>query len=124
MGWHKVGWISCFLLVALFRMAVIFFNPSDTRHQEFMAPLAYRAMGLFQGVWATITQYFVVLVYEVLCFILYQVFILWRKFLPLMNFKKSLESTGVYDIKHVRIPVYSLWVGATWERLIRVVKDC
>ena len=34
------------------------------------------------------------------------------------------EKFGVYDIKHVRIPVYSPWVGATWERLIRVVKDC
>ena len=34
------------------------------------------------------------------------------------------EKFGVYDIKHVRIPVYSPWVGATWERLIRVVKNC
>ena len=34
------------------------------------------------------------------------------------------EKFGVYDIKHVRIPVYSPWVGATWERLIRTVKDC
>lgn len=34
------------------------------------------------------------------------------------------EKFGIYDIKHVRIPVYSPWVGATWERLIRVVKDC
>ena len=34
------------------------------------------------------------------------------------------EKFGIYDIQHVRIPVYSPWVGATWERLIRVVKDC
>ena len=34
------------------------------------------------------------------------------------------ERFGVYDIKHIRIPVYSPWVGATWERLIRTVKDC
>ena len=34
------------------------------------------------------------------------------------------EKFGIYDIKHVRIPVYAPWVGATWERLIRVVKDC
>ena len=33
------------------------------------------------------------------------------------------EKFGVYDIKHIRIPVYSPWVGATWERLIRTVKD-
>ena len=34
------------------------------------------------------------------------------------------EKIGVYDIKHVRIPVFSPWVGSVWERLIRVVKDC
>ena len=28
------------------------------------------------------------------------------------------------NIKHVRIPLYSAWVGATWERLIRVLKSC
>ena len=27
-------------------------------------------------------------------------------------------------IKHVKIPVYSAWVGSAWERLIRVVKNC
>lgn len=27
------------------------------------------------------------------------------------------------SIKHVRIPVYSAWVGTAWERLIRVVKS-
>ena len=30
----------------------------------------------------------------------------------------------VYDIRHVKIPLYSAWVGATWERLIRTVKSC
>ena len=29
-----------------------------------------------------------------------------------------------YDIKHIRIPLYSAWVGATWERLIRTIKSC
>ena len=28
------------------------------------------------------------------------------------------------NIKHVQIPLYSAWVGSTWERLIRVVKSC
>jgi hypothetical protein len=27
-------------------------------------------------------------------------------------------------IKHIKIPLYSAWVGAAWERLIRVVKSC
>ena len=30
----------------------------------------------------------------------------------------------VFDIRHVKIPLYSAWVGATWERLIRTVKSC
>ena len=28
------------------------------------------------------------------------------------------------DIKHIRIPLYSAWVGSDWERLIRVLKNC
>ena len=28
------------------------------------------------------------------------------------------------QIKHVRIPLYSPWMGAAWERLIRVLKKC
>ena len=28
------------------------------------------------------------------------------------------------SINHITIPLYSAWVGATWERLIRVVKSC
>jgi hypothetical protein len=28
------------------------------------------------------------------------------------------------NIKHIRIPLYSAWVGSAWERLIRVVKSC
>ena len=28
------------------------------------------------------------------------------------------------NIKHVKIPLYSAWVGAAWERLIRVLKSC
>ena len=31
---------------------------------------------------------------------------------------------GVYNIKHVKIPLYSPWIGATWERLIRTIKSC
>ena len=29
-----------------------------------------------------------------------------------------------FDILHVKIPLYSAWVGATWEHLIRTVKSC
>ena len=28
------------------------------------------------------------------------------------------------NIKHVKIPLYSAWVGSAWERLIRVLKNC
>ena len=28
------------------------------------------------------------------------------------------------DIKHIRIRLYSAWVGSAWERLIRVLKNC
>jgi len=28
------------------------------------------------------------------------------------------------NIKHVKIPLYSAWAGAAWERLIRVIKAC
>ena len=31
---------------------------------------------------------------------------------------------GVYEIKHIKIPLYSPWQGAVWERLIRTVKNC
>lgn len=37
------------------------------------------------------------------------------------EFKTEYQS---YNIKHIRIPQYSAWVGSTWERLIRVVKSC
>ena len=30
----------------------------------------------------------------------------------------------MYNIKHIRIPLYSAWVGSTWERLIRIIKSC
>lgn len=29
-----------------------------------------------------------------------------------------------FNIKHIRIPAYSAWVGSTWERLIRTIKNC
>ena len=28
------------------------------------------------------------------------------------------------DIRHIRIPLYSAWVGSAWERLMRVLKNC
>ena len=31
---------------------------------------------------------------------------------------------GIYNIKHKKIPLYSPWVGACWERMIRTVKNC
>lgn len=34
------------------------------------------------------------------------------------------ERFSKYNIKHVRIPSYSAWVGSTWERMIRVIKSC
>ena len=34
------------------------------------------------------------------------------------------EKFGIYNIKHIKIPLYSPWVGSTWERLIRTVKEC
>ena len=34
------------------------------------------------------------------------------------------EHYSKYNIKHIRIPAYSAWVGSTWERLIRVIKSC
>merc|ERR1712002_1130420 len=30
---------------------------------------------------------------------------------------------GVYEIKHIKIPLYSPWQGAVWERLIRTFKN-
>ena len=34
------------------------------------------------------------------------------------------EHFSKYNVKHIRIPVYSAWVGSTWERMIRVIKSC
>merc|ERR1712082_196446 len=34
------------------------------------------------------------------------------------------EHYSKYNIKHIRIPTYSAWVGSTWERMIRVIKSC
>ena len=34
------------------------------------------------------------------------------------------EHYSKYNIKHIRIPAYSAWVGSTWERMIRVIKSC
>ena len=34
------------------------------------------------------------------------------------------EKISKFNIKHIRIPVYSAWVGSTWERMIRVIKSC
>ena len=35
--------------------------------------------------------------------------------------KEELEKC---NIKHIKIPVYSAWVGSAWERLIRTLKNC
>ena len=29
-----------------------------------------------------------------------------------------------YNIKHIKIPLYSAWVGSAWERMIRTIKQC
>src|SRR5262249_14137376 len=34
------------------------------------------------------------------------------------------EHLNKLNIRHCKIPVYSAWVGSTWERMIRVVKNC
>ena len=34
------------------------------------------------------------------------------------------EELSNCNIKHIRIPLYSAWVGSAWERLIRVLKNC
>ena len=34
------------------------------------------------------------------------------------------EHFQCYNVQHIRIPLYSAWVRATWERLIRTVKNC
>ena len=37
------------------------------------------------------------------------------------EFREELEKSG---IKHIKIPLYSAWIGSAWERLIRVLKTC
>ena len=37
------------------------------------------------------------------------------------EFKEHFQS---YNVQHIRIPMYSAWVGAIWERLIGTVKSC
>ena len=34
------------------------------------------------------------------------------------------EKFDKFNIKHIRIPMYSPWVGATWERMIKTLKCC
>ena len=34
------------------------------------------------------------------------------------------ELLNRHAIKHVRIPVYSSWIGTAWERMLRIVKQC
>ena len=38
--------------------------------------------------------------------------------------KEVQEELEKINIKHVKIPLYSAWIGAAWERLIRVLKTC
>ena len=37
------------------------------------------------------------------------------------EFKETFE---IYNIKHVTIPLYSPWMSAVWERMIKTVKIC
>ena len=37
------------------------------------------------------------------------------------EFQEELEKC---NIKHIKIPVYSAWLGSAWERLIRTMKNC
>ena len=34
------------------------------------------------------------------------------------------DTFQIYNIKHVTIPLYSPWIGAVWERMIKTVKIC
>ena len=34
------------------------------------------------------------------------------------------EHFQAYNIKYVRIPLYTAWVGSTWERMIRTINSC
>ena len=38
--------------------------------------------------------------------------------------KEVQEELEKINIKHVKIPLYSAWIGSAWERLIRVLKNC
>ena len=38
--------------------------------------------------------------------------------------EEFLSELNKCNIKHIKIPLYSAWVGAAWERLIRVLKSC
>lgn len=38
--------------------------------------------------------------------------------------EEFIENLRACNTQHVRIPLYSAWVGAAWERLIRTVKSC
>ena len=45
----------------------------------------------------------------------------------MQNALKSEEGKEFFQanqIKHIKIPLYSPWIGAVWERMIRTVKDC
>ena len=41
-----------------------------------------------------------------------------------LSSKDFLEEMEKCNIKHIKIPVYSAWVGSAWERLIRTMKNC
>ena len=41
-----------------------------------------------------------------------------------MSSSEFKDRFSTYNIKHVKIPLYSPWIGATWERLIRTIKAC
>ena len=41
-----------------------------------------------------------------------------------LNSEEFCEELRKCRIKHIKIPLYSAWVGSAWERLIRVLKMC
>ena len=34
------------------------------------------------------------------------------------------DKFSLFNIKHIKIPLYAPWVGAIWERMIKTIKIC
>ena len=41
-----------------------------------------------------------------------------------VNTDKFSNEFQINNIKHVKVPLYSPWVGSIWERMIRTIKNC